>query len=113
MITGNYFKIISSDIGKGAFCVLEGNILETTGHIKVEIHTAFKVLLSVILIMPLVGFFLMMADKTHEFNIIYPIFSTLLQIVFLRFVVIEVAFRILSKQSLIKLRDVLDVEWVS
>jgi hypothetical protein len=40
-VDGNKFKIISSSIGKGAFCVMKGEINSKNGHVKVEIHYFF------------------------------------------------------------------------
>lgn len=47
IINRNEFKIISSAIGKGAFCVMTGTIESDKGNVKVEIHKVFRILLSV------------------------------------------------------------------
>ena len=110
IIEGNKFKLISSTIGKGAFCVLSGSINPNEGIVKVEIHEVFKVFLSIILLLPLIGFVGMTITGTKEFS---PIMFLIVigQMFMIRFIFIELAFRFLSRNSLNKLRDVLDVEW--
>jgi hypothetical protein len=97
IINGNEFKIISSVIGKGAFCVMTGKINSKNGHVKIEIHKVFKVLLSIILCFPIIGIFILVI---------------IAQILFIRYVFIGMAFKFLSRESLNRLRDVLDLEWV-
>ena len=55
IIDENEFKIISSAIGKGAFCVMSGKIDSEKGNVKVEIHKVFRILLSIILCFPIIG----------------------------------------------------------
>ncbi|MCZ4409473.1 hypothetical protein O3Q51_11680 [Cryomorphaceae bacterium 1068] len=109
-IVGTRFQIISSDIGRGAFCVLTGEISSDTGKVKVEIHKVFKVLLSIILLFPVIGLTITLANGTEDFSPLFMV-GVVLQILFIRFVFIGLAFRFLSKSSLNRLRDVLDIEW--
>ena len=109
-ITGNEFKIISSVIGKGAFCVMTGKINSTNGYVKVEIHKVFRILLSIILCFPVIGIVIAILTGTEEFSPIF-ILVAILQILMIRFVFIGLAFKFLSKASLNRLRDVLDFEW--
>ncbi|WP_164126230.1 hypothetical protein [Sphingobacterium luzhongxinii] len=55
LINGNEFKLISSAIGKGSFFVMSGQINSVDGKVKVEIHKVFRVLLTIILMLPLLG----------------------------------------------------------
>lgn len=112
LINGNEFKLISSAIGKGAFCVLSGKINSAEGSVKVEIHKVFRVLLTIILLLPLVGIILMTIIGTDEFSPIRMILFAIGQMVMIRYIFIEFAFRFLSRESLNKLRDVLDLEWI-
>ena len=109
-ITGNEFKIISSVIGKGAFCVMTGKINSANGYVKVEIHKVFRILLSIILCFPVIGIVIAILTGTEEFSPIF-ILVAILQILMIRFVFIGLAFKFLSKASLNRLRDVLDFEW--
>ncbi|NER12472.1 hypothetical protein GWK08_03395 [Leptobacterium flavescens] len=111
MINGNQFKIISSVIGRGAFCVMTGEINSANGYVKVEIHKVFRILLSVFLFFPVIGFFAITFFGEEDFSPIF-ILVVIAQIFMIRYIFIEIAFKFLSKESLNKLRDVLDIEWI-
>ena len=111
IINGNEFKIISSVIGKGAFCVMTGEINSDNGHVKIEIHKIFRVLLSIFLLFPIFGFVAITVSGTEEFSPIL-ILVAIGQILIIRYAFIGLAFKFLSKESLNKLRDVLDFEWI-
>lgn len=111
IIKGNEFKIISSTIGKGAFCVMTGAIETDTGSVKVEIHKIFRILLSIILCFPIIGISIAILIGQEEPN---PIFILVVigQILIIRYAFIGLAFKFLSRQSLNRLRDVLDFECI-
>jgi len=110
-INGNELRVISSAIGKGAFCVMSGEIKSEKGFVKLEIHKAFKVLFVIAVCIPLVIYVVqvLMGKLKFNFNIVL-IF--ILQLFFVRFFFIEFFFRWLSKESLNRFRDVLDLEWI-
>ncbi|WP_046756065.1 hypothetical protein [Kordia jejudonensis] len=110
MINENEFKIISSAIGKGAFCVMTGKINADSGNVKVEIHKVFRILLSVFMCFPVIGMIAMILTKPQEFSSIL-ILVMIVQILMIRYIFIGLAFKFLSKDSLNRLRDVLDFEW--
>jgi hypothetical protein len=111
IINGNEFKIISSAIGKGAFCVMTGAIESDKGNVKVEIHKVFRILLSVILCFPIIGIFIAILTGSEE---PHPIFILVVigQILIIRYVFIGLAFKFISRESLNRLRDVIDFEWI-
>lgn len=111
IINGNEFKLISSVIGKGAFCVMTGIIDTDKGNVKVEIHKVFRVLLSILLLLPIIGFVTMTISGMQEFS---PILILILvgQILIIRYLFIGLAFRFLSKESMNRFSDVLDLEWI-
>lgn len=109
-IDGNHFKIISSAIGKGAFCVMTGEILSDRGHVKVQIHKIFKILLSIILLFPIIGLVMMIISGAENFSTVF-ILVLIGQILIIRYAFIGLAFKFLSKSCLNRLRDVLDLEW--
>ncbi|MEK6152520.1 hypothetical protein WIW50_04645 [Flavobacteriaceae bacterium 3-367] len=111
IITGNEFKLISSVIGKGAFCVMTGEIESDKGNVKVEIHKAFRVLLSIFLLFPIIGITVLVMTEAKDFSPTL-ILVAIGQILIIRYAFIGLAFRSFSKQSLNRLRDVLDCEWV-
>ena len=111
IINGNQFKIISSVIGSGAFCVISGEFNADEGYVKVEIHKVFRILLSIMLCFPIIGTIAFEIIDSAAFSM--TMFMVAVgQVLVLRFIIIELAFRILSKQSLNRLRDVLDCEWI-
>jgi len=111
IINGNKFKIISSAIGKGTFCVMTGAIESDKGKVKVEIHKVFRILLSVFLCFPIIGMIALILTKAQEFS---PILILVMigQILIIRYAFIGLAFKFLSRESLNRLRDVLDLEWI-
>jgi len=110
IISGTGFKIISSAIGRGAFCVLTGEISNDQGKVKVEIHKVFRVLLSLFLMFPIIGLLIMIIRGTEDFSPIM-ILVAIGQVLIIRYAFIGLAFRFLSKSSLDRFRDVLDIEW--
>jgi hypothetical protein len=111
IINGNEFKLVSSAIGKGAFCMMNGKIESDSGNVKVEIHKFFRILLSVFLLLPIIGIIAITVSGAEEFSPILFLVA-IGQILIIRYVFIGLAFRFLSRESLNKLRDVLDFEWV-
>ena len=110
-INGNNFKIISSNIGKGAFCTLNGNINQKNGEVFIEINKPFKILLSIFMFFPIIALMIQIITRPTEFNPIF-IIVCLGQILIIRFFFIGIFYRILSKQSINKLSDILDTEWI-
>lgn len=112
LINGNKFKLISSAIGKGAFCVMTGQINSVDGSVKVEINKVFRILLTIILLFPLTAIILMAIMGTTEFSpsLILVVIGQMLMI---RFFLIGLLFYFLSKESLNRLRDVLDIDWIN
>jgi len=110
IINEDGFKLISSTIGKGAFCVMTGKISSEMGNVKVEIHKVFKVLLSIILFLPIIGLFAITYSGAEKFSPV-SVLVAIGQILMIRYVFIALAFRFLSKESLNRLRDVIDFEW--
>lgn len=111
IINGNQFKLISSAIGKGAFCVMSGEINSDSGNVKVEIHKAFKILLSILLCLPTIAIITLILTKPHEL-LPFLILIMIGQVLIIRYVFIGLAYNFLSKDSLSRLRNVLDCEWV-
>ena len=90
---------------------MTGAIETDYGNMKVEIHKVFRILLSIILCFPIVGISIAILTGQEEPN---PIFILVVvgQILIIRYAFIGLAFKFLLRQSLNRLRDVLDVEWI-
>ena len=110
-IIENEFRIISSTIGKGAFCVMSGHIDSEIGIVYVEVNKGFKILLGIIYLFPIIGIVMIVALGGEKFNPLM-ILSIIGQILMIRFIGIWFFFERFSKYSLSKLRDVLDIEWI-
>lgn len=108
IIAGNEFKLISSAIGKGAFCVMTGKIDSEKGNVKIEIHKVFRILLSIMLSFPIIGLVILIRDFSP-----ISILVAIGQILIIRYAFIGLAFKFLSKESLNRLRDVIDFEWIN
>jgi len=111
-LNGNHFKLVSSAVGKGAFCVMTGAIENDKGYVEVEVNQVFRVLLSILLVLPIIGLAATIISDPNKFSLAL-VLITIVQILIIRFVLVEVAFNFLSKESLNRLRDVLDLEWTT
>ncbi|KIC02783.1 hypothetical protein OA88_06560 [Flavobacterium sp. JRM] len=109
IVKNNTFRIISSEIGRGAFCVLTGEIKNQNGQVHVEINKAFRIILSIFLCFPFLALISQIIFSEEKFTIIFIVVA-ILQVVMIRYFFIELAFRRFSKSSLNKLSDVLDIE---
>ncbi|MRX47127.1 hypothetical protein [Pedobacter puniceum] len=109
IIENNTFTIISSEIGKGAFCVLKGKIDNQVGQLNISINKAFQILLSVILCFPVVLLITDLISEKGRFSIM-TLLTVILMFILIRFLFIEIAFRRLSKSSINRLSDILDIE---
>ncbi|APA63784.1 hypothetical protein [Maribacter sp. 1_2014MBL_MicDiv] len=107
-VNENGFKIISSEIGRGAVCVIVGEFEGKTGEIEIRIHKAFKVMFSILMLMPIIGFGIAIFTNGLEksYGIIIPM---LMGILFVRFVFMELGFRFISNTGINKLTDILTI----
>tara|TARA_R110000868_G_scaffold348246_1_gene609214 strand:- start:88 stop:558 length:471 start_codon:yes stop_codon:yes gene_type:complete len=92
----------------GAFCVIKGKLENKNGILKVGINKNYKVVLTLLLLFPFIGFAISLIKNGFD-NSIELIFPTIMFIVVLRFVFIEFGFRIISKNGLNKLNEVIGV----
>ena|SRR5690606_5048444 len=109
-INEDSFRIVSSERGTGALCVLDGTIKNQKGRIDIYINKTFKYLFSIILLFPVIALIVISATEGISLNIL---FLCLLQFAFIRFAFIGLFFYILSKRSVNKLADVLDTKSLS
>ncbi|WP_299822459.1 hypothetical protein [uncultured Pontibacter sp.] len=110
MVNENSFKVISS-AKYGAFCVLSGDFQEKVGSIKIRIHITYKILSSILVLLPILSIVLTLSQREVE-NPIGLILPALLGIVFVRFVIIELNFRIISKKVLKKLIEIIRISHI-
>lgn len=102
------FKIISSEPGRGAFCIFNGKLESKKGSVEITINKAFRMILSIIFLFPIVGFIISFFIKEIEVSISL-IIPTLMSIVVFRFILTEIAFGIISKNGLNKLTRIIGI----
>src|SRR5690606_2208846 len=107
-VNDNGFKIISSKPGRGAFCVLNGKLESKHGTLEITIHKAFRVMLSLIFLFPIIGFLIAIFTQEKEI-IVSLIIPTLMSLVVFRFIFTELAFRIISSYGLKKLTEIIGI----
>lgn len=110
IIKGDEFKVISSEIGIGALWVINGKIENQTGYIKLEINKVFKIFLIAFLLLPILGLIVQLINNPKDFLII--ILVSFMQLVMIRFFFIGFFTNKVSKHSINKIRDVLDVDFI-
>ncbi len=93
IIKGNEFKLISSAIGKGAFCVMTGVIETDKGNVKIEIYKVFRILLSIILCFPIVGILITILTGQDEPNTIFNLLVSV-KILIITHACIDFAFKL-------------------
>jgi len=111
-VNENGFKIISSEPGRGAFCVLNGKLESKKGSVEITINKAFRIMLSMIFLFPIIGLIISFFIKAIEVSISL-IIPTLMSIVVFRFILTEIAFRFISKNSLKKLTKIIGITKLS
>ncbi|NRS90551.1 hypothetical protein HNQ02_003496 [Flavobacterium sp. 7E] len=109
ILNGDEFKIITSEIGKGVFCVMTGKIDTKNGYVNVEINKVFQFIFSIICVMPIVA--LIFETYKNPNDILIFILVGIGQILIIRYFFIGLFFAKISKQSLNRLKDVLDIEF--
>ena len=96
------FKIISSEIGRGAVCVFVGELQDSSGNLEIRIHKAFKVMFSILMLMPVAGVVIAVFTNGIQYSIGILV-QMFMGILFVRFVLMELSFRFISKTGLNKL----------
>lgn len=108
----NTFKVISSAKGYGAFCIITGEFQGKEGLIKLKVHHVFKILSSILMLLPILGIILTLFQREVE-NPIGLLFPAILGIVFVRFVILELNFRIISKKALDRLTETIRISEIT
>lgn len=108
-VHANEFRIVTSDIGSGALCVLSGKIEKDFGHVDVELNRPFKILFSVLFVLPIIALIIQFFKKPEDLPVLFIV--AIGQVLLIRFFFIELFFyRRFSKRSLNRLSDVLNTE---
>lgn len=105
------FKIISSEIGRSAVCVFIGDLQDSLGTLEIRLHTAFKILFSILMLLPIIGFAMAILINGIE-GLMMTILPTIIGLLFVRFVFMELSFRFISNTGLNKLKKLIELEIV-
>ena len=109
-VASGKFKLISSRIGKGAFCTMEGDFTaaDGSGTIRFRVHKAFRILILVwaALIVGLVAFMVWQRGVSHGWILAVQVLEAFAFLVIIHFA-IEGLFRSLAKSGLKSLTELL------
>src|SRR5690606_21340404 len=107
-IDNNGFKIISSIVGFGAFCVLTGQFQNKKGIIKIQVHKAFRVLLSTLVLFLFIGFGILvfLNGLQTSIDLLIPFILLLL---FIRFAFLGLTYKFISKIGLNRLTEIMEI----
>ncbi len=108
IVTEQGFKLISSEIGRGAICVFIGNFNKNSGTLEIRLNKVFRILFGIILSYPLIGFGLLLYGQGFN-NAIKFIPALILYFLIMRYVFIGLAFRLISRTGLKKLTRTLNI----
>ena len=104
----NRFKVISSAKGHGAFCVISGDFNGREGLIRLRVHQRFKILTTILMLLPIIAMALSLLrrDLNNSIGLVFPV---LLGILFVRCVIWEMNFRIISKKTLARFTETIKI----
>jgi hypothetical protein len=106
------FKLIRSAIGKGAFCTFTGDFNGISGTIDVQIHKAFRILMTIWLVL-MVFVIIVFSLFQHGLSTgLYQLVMLTFTVIGLRFL-LERLFRSMATAGLRELSEVLALEHVS
>ncbi len=102
------FKVISSEVGRGAICVFNGVFEGNKGIIDVQVHNAFKVIFSILMFLPAIGFIIgvLSTGIKNSLGLLIPV---IMEFVFVRFIFIGLSFRFISNTGLSKLKGIIGI----
>ena len=102
------FKLITSVIGKGAFCVFNGKLNGKRGTLNVQIHIAFRILISIWLLLIAFGI-LSSIVKIGLAKSIGLIAMIIIALLILRFAIIELLFNSVANNGIEKLKNAIGI----
>ncbi|WP_373060427.1 hypothetical protein [Zunongwangia sp. H14] len=108
-IEGTEFEVKLSKKLYGAFCILKCKMERSTGFLEIKVNKDFKRFFWILFLFPIIGFTIVVIQNglVDSTDLIIP---TVLYIVVLRFVFIELGFRIISKNGLKKLSQTIGID---
>lgn len=108
-INSNNFKLITSEIGKGAFCVFNGSITNNQIKVIATVNTPFKILISIWAI-GFFGFILFMGAKENFEGLIPQLIPFLVFLLVIRYLLIGLFFKKLTNNGIKRFKDILNIK---
>lgn len=106
-VTQQGFKLISSEIGRGAVCVFIGEFQDNSGTIRIRLNKAFQIMFGIILAyLPIAAGLILFMEHPDKWKLLI---NVVLGFFFIRFVFIELSFRFLLRTGLNKLKQTLNI----
>ena len=110
-VDNNKFKIITSEVGKGAVWVMDGFIFNGKCEVNMAVNRPFAILISILFCFPIITFiFQGLIGDSNQFGFVYSMFVIICQFLIVRYIILDFTFKKLARTSLYKLRDVVDFE---
>ena len=111
-VDNNKFKIITSEIGKGAVWVMNGYISNEKCEVNMTINYPFRIKFSLLFCLPIIGFIFQILSEDNIRLIGMILFVMIGQLLIIRYVFLDFLFKKFARNSLYKLRDVIDFELI-
>jgi hypothetical protein len=110
-VSDSGFKLVSSEIGRGAFCVFIGDLQDSFGELEIRLHKGFRIMTSILMVFPFIVFGIATVEEGIG-NSITLVPATILAFLAIRFFILEMPFRRISKTGMNKLKEVAGLEIV-
>lgn len=101
------FQLMVLFFGVTTMCVIQGELKDKCGQLKLFIHPSFKWLLRLLIFLPFIAISILAIVDLENFAVVM-ILVALLQALFIRFVIIAIIFRYVSSYNIQRLKEVLD-----
>lgn len=111
-VENNKFRIVTSEIGKGAVWVMNGYISNEKCEVNMTINYPFKVIFSIIFCLPIIGFIFQILSEDNSMLIGMILLVMIGQLLIIRHVFLDFLFKKFARISLYRLRDVIDFELI-
>lgn len=108
-IQSDCFQLMVLLFGVTTMCVIDGDLNDKCGQLKVFIHPAFQWLLRILIFLPFIAISILAIVDSVNFSVIM-ILVAIFQALFIRFVIIAILFRYVSSYSIQRLKEVLDFQ---
>jgi hypothetical protein len=112
-IENDKFRVISSEFISGAIWVMDGFVSNGKCEVNMAVNRPFGILIAVSYSFPIIVFiYQRLFGDSNEFGFMYSLLVVIAQFLIVRYIVLDFAFKKLSRTSIYKLRDVVNFEMI-